>query len=80
VKRVYDALRNSAFWEQTMLVITFDEHGGFFDHVAPPATVPTGDDHRYADDDLLFAFDRLGVRVPALVVSAYTEAGTVIGV
>lgn len=79
VKRVYEALRKSAFWEQVMLIITFDEHGGFFDHVSPPATLPTGDDHRYADEDMLFPFDRLGVRVPALVACAYTEAGTVIG-
>ena len=79
VKRVYTAVRKSAFWEKTMLIITFDEHGGFFDHVPPPAAVPTGDDHRYADSDLLFGFDRLGVRVPALVISAYTKPGTVIG-
>ncbi len=79
IKRVYEALRNSAFWEKVMLIVTFDEHGGFFDHVPPPSAVPTGDDHRYADDDLPFGFDRLGVRVPGLVISAYTEAGTVIG-
>jgi phospholipase C len=79
VKRVYRAVRNSAFWENTMLIITFDEHGGFYDHVAPPATIATGDDHRYADSDFPFAFDRLGVRVPALVISAYTQPGTVIG-
>ena len=79
VKRVYTALRKSAFWETTMLIITFDEHGGFFDHVPPPAAPPTGDDHRYADPDMLFGFDRLGVRVPALAISAYTKPGTIIG-
>jgi phospholipase C len=62
-----------------MLIIAFDEHGGFYDHVPPPATVPTGDDHRYADSETPFLFDRLGVRVPALVISAYTQRGTVIG-
>lgn len=79
VKRVYEALRKSDYWKSTLLIITFDEHGGFFDHVPPPRTVPTGDDHRYADSDMLFGFDRLGVRVPALVISAYTARGTIIG-
>ncbi len=79
VKRVYEAIRKSKFWENTMLIITFDEHGGFYDHVSPPGTIPTGDDHRYADDDYLLAFDRLGIRVPALIISAYTSRGTVIG-
>ena len=80
VKRVYETLRASNFWNTTMLVITFDEHGGFYDHVSPPAAVATGDDHRYADDDIPFAFDRLGVRVPAIVVSPYTQKGTIIGI
>jgi phospholipase C len=79
VKRVYEAIRKSQFWDKTMLIITFDEHGGFYDHISPPATVATGDDHRYANADFPFAFDRLGIRVPALVISAYTQAGTVIG-
>ena len=80
VKRVYEAIRKSPFWASTALIITFDEHGGFYDHVSPPSTVPTGDDHRYSDSDMPFGFDRLGVRVPALVVSAYTQKGTIIGV
>ena len=79
VKRVYEALRGSAYWGKVMLIVTFDEHGGFFDHVSPPHSIPTGDDHRYANTDIPFAFDRLGVRVPALVISAYTQRGTVIG-
>ncbi len=79
VKDVYETLRNSAYWSDTMLIVTFDEHGGFFDHVSPPPTVPTGDDDRYKDPQFPFAFDRLGIRVPALVISAYTGAGTVIG-
>jgi phospholipase C len=53
-----------------MLIITWDEHGGFYDHVAPPATVPPGD-RDYADDanEHGFTFDRLGPRVPAVLVS-----------
>jgi phospholipase C len=62
-----------------MLVITFDEHGGFYDHVSPPAAVPTGDDAKYANAADKFGFDLYGVRVPAIVVSAFTSKGTIIG-
>lgn len=79
VKRVYEALRNSEYWKDTMLIITFDEHGGFYDHLSPPGTVPTGDDSNYANLAYSFRFDCLGVRVPAIVVSAYTGKGTIIG-
>jgi phospholipase C len=79
VKQVYEALRNSQYWAETMLIITFDEHGGFYDHQPPPATVPTGDDSKYANPNYSFLFDRLGVRVPAIVVSAFTGKGTIIG-
>ena len=79
VKQVYEALRNSQYWADTMLIITFDEHGGFYDHQPPPATVPTGDDSQYANPNYSFLFDRLGVRVPGIVVSAYTAKGTIIG-
>lgn len=80
VKQVYEALRgNAKYWAETMLIITFDEHGGFYDHQAPPVAVPTGDDSKYANPDYSFDFARLGIRVPAIVVSAYTARGTVIG-
>ncbi|MGD1075044.1 MAG: alkaline phosphatase family protein [Thermodesulfovibrionales bacterium] len=79
VKQVYETLRNSALWDKVVLVVTFDEHGGFYDHVSPPSAVPTGDDTRYANPQHPFTFDRLGVRVPAVVVSAYTQKGAVIG-
>lgn len=79
VKGVYEALRNSKCWADTLLIITFDEHGGFYDHQPPPATVPTGDDSKYANPVHHFPFDRLGVRVPAIVVSAYTGKATIIG-
>ncbi|MET0725255.1 MAG: alkaline phosphatase family protein [Leifsonia sp.] len=60
----------------TVLLVTFDEHGGIYDHVAPPkADPPTG---RAEAGEMGFTFDRLGLRVPAIVVSAYTQAGTVI--
>ena len=79
IKLVYETLRNSSLWDKVMLVITFDEHGGFYDHVPPPPAVATGDDGRYADPEHPFDFTRLGVRVPAVMVSAYTQKGAVIG-
>ena len=79
VKDVYEAIRGAAIWDKTMLIVTFDEHGGFYDHNSPPTARSTGDDTRYATKGLSFKFDRYGVRVPTIVVSAYTKAGTVIG-
>lgn len=60
----------------TMLLITFDEHGGCYDHVPPPAGIPPHRDEK--PGEMGFTFDRLGCRVPAIAVSAYTRAGTVI--
>ncbi len=82
---VYDAVRNSPDWESTLLLILFDEHGGCYDHVAPPTSAnckfaisPDGavipPSHMGGSG---FNFDRLGVRVPAIVVSAYTQANTI---
>jgi phospholipase C len=62
---VYTAILNSKAWAKSVLVVTYDEHGGFFDHVPPPAAIPPGD----VPDKYDFHFDRLGVRVPGLVVS-----------
>ena len=66
---VYNALRaNDALWTSTLLVVLYDEHGGFHDHVSPPKGVPP-DDHTLPN----FGFDRLGVRVPALLISPWIE-------
>src|SRR2546423_1395337 len=70
---VYNTLRNSPLWKKTLLVITYDEHGGCYDHVAPPAAVPLDS---LAPDG--FTFDRYGVRVPAVLVSPHIEEGTVL--
>ncbi|MBK4346991.1 alkaline phosphatase family protein [Lacisediminihabitans changchengi] len=77
---IYTSIKTSASAKgsnavNTMLVVTFDETGGTYDHVPPPAAIPPGDGKV---GELGFGFDRLGVRVPALVISAYTAAGTVI--
>lgn len=53
---VYEALRRSPTWNETLLVIVYDEHGGFYDHQSPPRV----------DDDS--GYETLGVRVPALLV------------
>jgi phospholipase C len=65
LKAVYETIRNSPVWENSLLIITWDEHGGFYDHVAPPTAAKTGDRGRSHG----FVFDQLGPRVPALVVS-----------
>ncbi|RPJ84173.1 MAG: hypothetical protein EHM13_05505, partial [Acidobacteria bacterium] len=65
IKRTYEALRRSPVWEKSMLIVTYDEHGGFYDHVAPPATVATRETGRAYG----FTFEQLGPRVPALVIS-----------
>jgi phospholipase C len=66
IARVYNALRaNAALWKTTMLVVLYDEHGGFADHVPPPPAVPPDEHH----DE--YTFDRLGVRVPAVLVSPW---------
>lgn len=40
LKDVYESLRNSKYWEETLIIIVFDEGGGFHDHVAPPLAIP----------------------------------------
>jgi phospholipase C len=85
---VYQALRSSPQWERTVLVITYDEWGGFFDHVSPPKVVDDTDpddvDHRcntlscpetpgtHPD------YRQLGFRVPCIVVSPYAARGVVV--
>ncbi len=72
---VYDTLRgNEAVWRKSLLVLLYDEHGGFFDHVPPPATVPPDPASATAEK---FKFDRLGVRVPALLISPWVRKGRV---
>lgn len=73
IAAVYNAVRAGPAWERTLLIVTFDEHGGCYDHVPPPAAVPTG--NRASDG---FAFDRFGVRVPAVIASPYIPAGSVL--
>jgi phospholipase C len=77
LKRVYEALTsNPAKWARTVLVICYDEHGGFFDHVRPPKmrySAPAG--HSWVTPAA--AFETLGIRIPGLVVSSLVEKGSV---
>jgi phospholipase C len=71
IRQVYQTIRNSPVWNQSVLVIIFDEHGGFFDHVPPPR----GDQFRLQDGSVdnthHFQFDQLGVRIPAVIASPW---------
>jgi phospholipase C len=69
IKCTYEAIRQSPIWETSLLVITWDEHGGFYDHVAPPSALPPGDTPLRRHNRHGFAFNQYGPRVPAVVVS-----------
>lgn len=77
IANVYEALRKSPLWEKTLFIVTFDEHGGFFDHVPTPIlNVPNPDGKVSRDPE--FAFERLGVRIPMIMASPWITAGTVV--
>jgi phospholipase C len=67
-------------WQSTALLIVYDEHGGIYDHVVPPACTP--DQFQASPNDtgtgIPFAFDRLGVRVPAILISPWIPKGTIV--
>lgn len=64
IQSIYDALRTSPQWNESLLAVTYDEHGGFHDHVPPPTTV---------DDFAAEGFDQLGFRVPSFVVGPFVK-------
>ncbi len=68
IQSIYDALAASPQWPGCMLVVTYDEHGGFFDHVSPPTA---------ADDRAADGFDQLGFRVPTVVAGPWVRRGHV---
>lgn len=76
IRNIYSALQaRPEVFAKTIFVVTYDEHGGFYDHVPPPGS-PAFRDGRVAPGG--FAFDLLGVRVPAVIISPRVPAGTVI--
>jgi len=69
IKRVYEKIRSSSYWNEILLIINYDEHGGFWDKAKPVATVnPTP---QLPSHPSPFGFDRLGVRVPAILISPW---------
>ncbi len=64
IQSIYEALRTSPQWNECMFVVTYDEHGGFHDHVSPPTTV---------DDFADLGFDQLGFRVPSFAVGPFVK-------
>ena len=80
--QVTDAVLNSPNWPHAVLFITYDEHGGFYDHVGPPPACPPDEiapmlDPNDPSSDFPAQFDRYGFRVPLLVVSPYAKPGFV---
>jgi len=81
IASIYQAIRkNDALWKSTALLIVYDEHGGIYDHVPPPACMPDGFVASANDTGIgtEFKFDRLGVRVPAILVSPWVPRGMVV--
>lgn len=70
VSKVYNALLNSPQWSKTLLVVVYDEHGGFFDHVSPRQFTPVDSDPEFA---------QYGPRVPAFLVSPWVKRGAAYG-
>ncbi|KAJ3268044.1 hypothetical protein HDV01_003516 [Terramyces sp. JEL0728] len=77
LKSIYESLRASPQWNSTLLIVTYDEHGGFYDHVTPPTSVPIPDNSAIKPASGDFKFDRLGVRVPTILISPWVPKGGV---
>jgi len=84
IASIYNAIKaNADLWQSTALLVVYDEHGGTFDHVVPPPCSPnTPDGFSASANDtgtgMPFAFDRLGVRVPAILISPWVPKATVV--
>ena len=73
---IYSAIKKSdKYRDKTLFIITHDEHGGCFDHVSPPKAVPPEPNMKGQNG---FTFDRLGIRVPMIMISSYIEQNTII--
>ena len=80
IKAVYEAIRSSPLWNTSLLVIVYDEHGGFYDSVKPGRAIPPGDappPGQTTRNTRGFDFSQYGVRVPAVIVSPLIPRGTV---
>jgi phospholipase C len=71
---VINAAMHGKAWSKTLLIFTYDEHGGYYDHVAPPAAIKPDDiPPEIVPSDLPGGYDRYGFRVPAVIVSPYAR-------
>jgi phospholipase C len=77
VRRLYQLLSAAPTWDHTLLVITYDEHGGFYDH-SPPIGTPLSADPNPVSRVHPDGADHFGVRVPAFLVTPWIDAGTVV--
>jgi len=75
IKEVYEAVRASPLWNKTLLILTYDEHGGFYDHVVPPTKDIPNPDGIYGKDG--FEFKMLGVRIPTIAISPWINKGVI---
>ena len=75
IAQVYNILRSAPTWKKTLFILTYDEHGGCYDHAPPPVAVAPDSSHTK-----LFSFDRYGIRVPAVIISPYIRPGTILRV
>ncbi|KAF2104443.1 phosphoesterase family protein [Rhizodiscina lignyota] len=73
---IWQAVSQSPAWPETLLMITYDEHGGTYDHVHPPFGAASPDAKSNPGQEG-FTFDRFGVRVPCILISPWIQAGTV---
>jgi phospholipase C len=74
--RIWQAISQSPAWPETLLLITYDEHGGTYDHVMPPWGAACPDEKSNPGEEN-FTFNRFGIRVPMIAVSPWIQAGTV---
>jgi phospholipase C len=78
IKSTYEAIRNSPLWNSSVLIVIWDEHGGFYDHVPPPVAVAPGDSTPDTPANVNgFTFEQYGPRVPAVVVSPWIPKATI---
>jgi phospholipase C len=71
--KVVEAVLNSPAWGRTLLIYTYDEHGGYYDHVPPPAAIPPDKIPAKLEGGATAAYDKYGPRVPAVIVSPYSR-------
>jgi phospholipase C len=79
--RTIKAVLDSPAWPRTLLIYTYDEHGGYYDHVPPPAAIaPDSIPPELSSSDIPGGYNIYGPRVPAIVVSPYSKANGVTNV